>query len=145
MVIRNALLALASVLALAQGTAGQQRPEVTVGVRPQRVRVGEVVVVTVRTVAPVLPDQVDIDPGESGEVLDYRDRSSAGVGTPGGSSLVFEREFDVLAAGQGTLSIPAVVVFGGDTITQTASPVSVHPPGLAWPRPPTLRIRRSLH
>ena len=136
---------IATVLLLCSTTvpiaAAQQRPEVTVAVRPDRVRVGETFVVTVRTVAAAWPDQVDMEPGDLASVIDYEDRSSAGVGSGSGASLVFERDFQVQAEGQGIARIWAAVIFGPDTIAQAAGPVSIYPAGLDWPMDPRVAAR----
>lgn len=128
------MLCLATQLLCAPPGASAQEPEVTsevtVGVRPDRVRVGESFVVTIRAIHARTPTQVDVEPAAGATVLDYEDRWSSGV---------FERDFRVEAEAQGPLRLMALVVFGADTVRRPVPEVSVYPAGLAWPTDPRVR------
>ena len=120
------------------GVVAQSSPEVeiTVGVRPQSVRVGDAFTVTVRVVARLLPDAVDLEPGAAAELLGFEDRSSTRLGPAGVQHFVFQRDFSLVARAPGPLQLPGVLVdIGGETIEAEIPAVTAAPAGLQWGTP----------
>lgn len=118
------------------GADAQARPEITVGVRPEHVRVGEAFTVTVRVVAPVLPDAVDLEPGPAAEMVSFEDRTSTRLGAAGVRQFVFERDFSLVARVPGSLALRGVLVDIGGEIVEAAIPmVTAAPAGLQWGTP----------
>jgi len=115
------------------GAVGQARPEITVGVRPLRVRGGDPFTVTVRVRAASAPSAIDIDLGEAAVLVDHQDRSSTGLGSGSVASTVVEREFFMEAVRSGTLSDGMVYVeWEGREYAEPVPVIEVSPPGLDW-------------
>ena len=113
----------------------QQAPEITVGIRPQVIRVGDRAVLTVRVLsAEGFPEFVDF-PAPPGLVIeDFKDRSSAGVGGRGGGSWILERDLHLLAEAPGEYALPPVQVVVGGVMTEAPSPtLTVAAVPLRWP------------
>jgi Bacterial SH3 domain len=117
--------------------AAQQAPrvDIRVGVRPDRVRIGDSFVVTVRVVGATWPDRVDLDPGPGAELLDSSDRNSTRVGAGGVTDHVLERDFTLRALVPGSLSLDSVLVdIQGVIASAEIPPVEVVGGGLDWGR-----------
>lgn len=116
----------------------RQSAEVSVGVRPERVRVGGRFTVTVRVEGPGWPDEVDLEPVDGVSIEEYEDRA---VATPAAAAprVTFQRAFHVVAERPGRVIPTTVVVFGKDTLRREAPAVQVHPAGLTWPTDPRTR------
>jgi len=120
-------------LALAALLSVQQAPEITVGLRPQAIRVGDRAVLTVRVVTlGAFPDRVDFMPPEGVHLEDVTDRSSAGAGPR--SSWVLETRFHLLGEVAGEYPLPPVQVTTGGVTAEHPSPaLTVAASPLAWP------------
>jgi hypothetical protein len=96
--------------------AAQEGGEVTVRVRPERVRVGATFIVTVRVVGPERPDVVELAVEEWAELVDVRERTSWAVGPKGGQA-VTETDFVLRALACGHAApAEAWAVVSGDTV-----------------------------
>lgn len=120
-------------MALAALLIFQQGPEITVGIRPQAIRVGDRAVLTVRVVTlGAFPEKVDFVPPEGVVVEEVTDRSSAGAGAR--SSWVLERQFQLLGDAPGEYHLPPVqVTVGGITLEEPAPALTVAASPLVWP------------
>ncbi len=122
-----------AVLALALGF--QQGPDISVGIRPSAIRVGDRAVLTVRVLSHAgLPDRVDLVPPDGIYVEDIRDRVSAGIGTGSSRAWVLEREFVLIGEIPGTYQLsPVQVVLAGEVFTKDGPELSVSAAPLIWP------------
>lgn len=125
-------------LLLALPLLSPQEAEVTVGLRPQAIRVGDVAVLTVRVISREgLPELVDFVPPPGLQLEDYRDRTSSAVG---GGSWVLEREFDLLGQVPGEYALPSIQVVVGGVLTEWPAPdLNVADTPLQWGRRPQER------
>ena len=111
-------------------------PDIQVGVRPDRVRVGSSFTVTVRIVAEGWPEAVELEGGAAAEFVDVVDRSSSQVGADGSVRNVFERSFEFRARAPGVVTLPPVLVdFGGQIHERPVPSVQSSPQGLDWGTP----------
>jgi hypothetical protein len=113
-------------MALATSAVAAQQSNDTstvwVGVRPDRVRVGDLFVVTVRVRADVWPTAVDLDPGLAAEIIDYDDRTSTRLGSGGGRVHVLERDFRLKARVPGQLRLAGALVELHGTLIEASVP-----------------------
>jgi Bacterial SH3 domain len=139
-------VALASLVLLA-GTGvlrAQQVPRVTVGVRPTRVRVGDTFVITIRVAGATWPDGLDLAPGDGAALVDFRDRTSTGLGAKGRVDHVLERDFVMRAVAAGPVAPgSAVVIFGRDTMRTTLPEVTATAAAVSWGGGTTAKDRRA--
>lgn len=117
-------------LLLAGALLLQQAPEISVGIRPQSIRVGDRAVVTVRILSAVGPPELmDFIPPPGLILEDIRDRSSSGA------SWLLERELHLLGELPGEHVLPPVQVVVGGVMVEVESPgLTVVASPLHWPQ-----------
>lgn len=114
----------------------QTAPLVDVGVRPQRVRVGDTFILTARVRGAGLPNAVDLVGAEDAvEMVDFADRTSTALGR-GGTEVVLERDFTLRALTPGSVAdLRVQVVIGADTTWSAVPTVDAVGSPLAWHQP----------
>jgi len=111
----------------------QQAPQVTVGIRPAAIRVGDRAVLSVRVIArDGFPEAVDFVPPVGVVVEEVVDRSSSGVGAH--ASWVLERTFHLRGDRPGEYALPPISVsLDGVVFSQPSPGLTVAASPLSWP------------
>ncbi len=121
-----------AVLAIALGF--QEAPDISVGVRPAAIRVGDRAMVTVRVRSSIgLPEFIEWEMAPGIILEDIRDRSSAGLGSGGAQGWTHEREFVLRGEAAGTYQLPPVEVYLAGQVFQKDGPeLTVSSVPLLW-------------
>ncbi len=129
------MVAGAAAFLILAASALQQAPEITVGIRPTAIRVGDRATLTVQVRSSAgLPELVEFVPPAGLAVEDVRDRSSAGIGTGPQRQWILEREIVLRGDQPGTYALSSVqVAIQGELFTGQGPELSVSSSPLAWP------------